>query len=222
MSRRYLRCRMLSRDTETRNDPRHVWVVLLEPTERERPDVQASDPQRFPRGSTPSRRQGKNRDVLTLRFTGDLQAMNAVVLLSLILAFSFVMNASHLTWGLPDLWHPDEVTWRSAQMLLDGTANPKFFKYPTLHLYLVTIFAGLPHFVGARAAGWRSAGELAVAMTPYSRALSAAMGTATVFITYQTAQRLFGRTSGLFAAVILATTAGFIGFSHFATVDLPL
>ncbi len=144
--------------------------------------------------------------------------------LAIILALSFALNTCHASWGLPELWHPDEVTWRSANMLIDRTANPAFFKYPSLHLYLVAALGAPLHAFDRQTSipTKPTASALLPQLTLYARILSALMGTAVILLTYHTALRLFDPTSALFSALILTLTAGFIGFSHFATVDIPL
>ena len=141
-----------------------------------------------------------------------------IAILVFVLSFSLCLNLAYITWGLPGLWHPDEITHRSVGLVVDQTMNPHFFAYPSLHIYLIALLVVLPYsFVQDL-----SLPGLLPDLTLYSRALTAVMGTLTVFVVYLIARRMFDRTAGVLAAMFLAITAGFIGLSHFATTDIPL
>lgn len=147
-----------------------------------------------------------------------------------ILAVNLVLNLLFLDWGLPAVWHPDEVTYHAAEMVKNGTLAPHSFAYPTLHVYTV-LLASAPYLIfhgagdvvqsspSAPQAPESAPPGLRAALTPYARAVSAVMGAATVLLVFLTAWRIFDRTAALLSAWFLAGTAGLVHFSHFATVD---
>ena len=59
-----------------------------------------------------------------------------------------------LSWGLPDLHHPDE-PWilNRALAFAKGDLNPHNFLYPTLYFYVLFAWEGM-FFVVGRLAGW--------------------------------------------------------------------
>ena len=57
--------------------------------------------------------------------------------------------------------------------------------------------------------------------TLIARVTSAVMGTATVWVTYITVNRLYGHRAGWFAAFLLATSYAVIYYSHNANIDVP-
>ena len=61
-----------------------------------------------------------------------------------ILAFSIVINTWGIDWGLPERWHPDELTQRAENMVGGPSLNPHYFAYGSFHYYLIAAFAVLP------------------------------------------------------------------------------
>ena len=61
-----------------------------------------------------------------------------------VLLLSFLLNAWGINWGLPDRWHPDEITDTASDMLARRSLNPHFFAYGPLHYYEVILFANIP------------------------------------------------------------------------------
>lgn len=148
-----------------------------------------------------------------------------------IAAVAFVLSAAGATWGLPGEWHPDEVVRPAMRLLSDRTLEPESFAYPTLHMLVLSGSAAIPdvalhavsNLVGGRAilAGldpgfWDEVPRI----TLFARLVSAALAAATCLVVARIGTRLFGRTTGLAAAGLLALTAGFVGLAHFATVDV--
>lgn len=139
--------------------------------------------------------------------------------LGLVLATGLVLRLVGLDWGLPGdthlySYHPDE--WQMVEgavgLAVRGDANPHFFNYPSLTIYLlwfVTIPArlaslGLPmHYVAARLLG-------------------VVFGLGTIVLVWKIGRRLGGLRLGLVAAGLMAVAPLHVVNSRFATVDGPL
>ncbi len=139
--------------------------------------------------------------------------------LGLVLATGLVLRLLGVAWGLPDnthwySYHPDE--WQMVEgaigLAVRGEANPRFFNYPSLTIYLVWLVTiplrlaglGLPsHYLAARL-------------------LSVVCGVLTIALTARLGQRLGGTRVGLVAAGLLAIAPLHVVNSRFATVDGPL
>ena len=147
-------------------------------------------------------------------------------------ALSLTLNASYANWGLPGSWHPDEVVDEAMRLVAERTLDPNFFQYPSLHIYLVALvivmrvgFMALGNLLSGRSAlanidpgFWELRPDLLLS----ARLLTAAMGAASVWLVYRITREVFDAKTALLAAVLLTLSAGFIGLSHFATVDVPL
>ncbi len=154
-----------------------------------------------------------------------------VYLAYFIAILSFVLSIFYASWGLPGLWHPDEmdIVETSLKMAEKGSFNPHFFAYPSLHIYLIFFFNVLPVKFLSQFSYFESlvdfigiAQDASSQTYLLSRVMSAFMGATTVFIVYKIAVKIFDVKTGLFSALFLAICAGFINLSHFATVDIPL
>jgi len=145
-------------------------------------------------------------------------------LLVLLTALSLASNMALLDWGLPGLWHPDEIVSRSVAMVEKGSLEPKSCADPTWHFYvLIATVVGPVHLV-ERPQGLSDPDvhEAWVArITPFARGLTALLGTGTVLLTWALGRRLFGDNAGLLAGFVLASSPGFATLAHFATVDIP-
>ena len=149
-----------------------------------------------------------------------------------ILLLALALRVWGLGWGLPSAthyfsYHPDESIILGAAMRLNvfqGRMLPHFYNYGSLQLYLVYFANTLAYLFGSSAlvitdfatqhAAW--AHQYLV-----GRWLTVAMGTGTVAVTYALGQRLWGRRTGLLAALILAVMPLHAQHSHWLTVDVP-
>lgn len=137
-----------------------------------------------------------------------------VILLAL-LALSFRLPG--IQWGLPSneqrySFHPDEVdtAGRAAIMVATAGANPHFFRYPSLFIYMV--------------AGplWAVGGEPSLYVAHLVARLIAAMfGVGLAIVTYAFGVRAFGEQLGMIAGMFAACAPLLVMHSHFATVDVP-
>jgi hypothetical protein len=103
--------------------------------------------------------------------------------------------------------------------------NPQFFYYPSLYFYLTGAL-----YVLAAPVWWLLGHGTLLRTTsfvvdpgPYfllGRLLSAAMGTASVYLVYRLGRDAFGRAAGLLAALFLAVAPLHVAYSHMAVTDV--
>lgn len=138
-----------------------------------------------------------------------------------ILALSLFLNVWGITWGLPERWHPDELTQRAENMVGGPSLNPHYFAYGAFHYYVIGAFAVLPIKVPVKLFHLMDYDMQTTVVVTLSRLLSALMGTGIVFFTFLIGERLFDRRSGLFSAALLAVSMILVNLAHFATADVP-
>jgi 4-amino-4-deoxy-L-arabinose transferase-like glycosyltransferase len=141
---------------------------------------------------------------------------------ALVLVAGFALRAWSVSYGLPDLYHPDEprIVERAVRFH-QGDLNPRFFNWPSLYMYLVAGVYGL--VFGASADG--VAGGFArnpAAFYLVGRLLTVLFGTLTLVIVYLTGRIAYGSAVGLLATGLLAVDLLHIRDSHWVTTDVPL
>ena len=115
-----------------------------------------------------------------------------------------------------------EVMLRAVRMMKTGDLNPHFFDYPTLYMYLQAVVATARFLAGAMRGEWASLAQApAEAFYVWGRALTAIMGTATVWILYRVGMR-WDRRTALLAAVMFAVMPLHVRESHFVLTDVPV
>jgi hypothetical protein len=132
------------------------------------------------------------------------------------------LRAWSASYGLPDLYHPDEprIVERAVRFH-QGDLNPRFFNWPSLYMYVVAGAYGL--VFGAAADG--VVGAFARDPAPFylvGRLLTAVFGTATLAVLYVTGRIAYGRTVAILAASLLAVDLLHVRDSHWVTTDVPL
>lgn len=151
----------------------------------------------------------------------------AILLLALI---AFGLRVWGSSWGLPDLYHPDEDKIVSRALSFGkGDFNPHYFGWPSFQMYVMFFIYGC-YFTGGWLLGQFATPEdfiTAFAVDPslfylFGRWLSALLGSLTVGITYVVGHRLYGRQVGLTAAIFLAVNYLHIKDSHYITPDVPV
>jgi 4-amino-4-deoxy-L-arabinose transferase-like glycosyltransferase len=115
-----------------------------------------------------------------------------------------------------------EIMDRAVRMMKTGDLNPHFFDYPTLYIYVQAVVAVVRFLFGAMAGKW---GALAQAQTEdfylWGRAVTAILGTGTVWIVYRVGLRWGSRTA-LLAAALLAVMPMHVRESHYVLTDVPV
>ena len=159
--------------------------------------------------------------------------MRPRIILSIILLLSLFLNIVGITWGLPDRWNVDESVASVLKMAYDKKITPENdITHPTFYYFFLIVFLGFfilllkltgyPLYLAASssAVSWVNFASsdpfLASSLYIIARMLSAILGVATVFTVYLIAKKIYSKKVGLFSALILALSIGFIVDSHYA------
>jgi hypothetical protein len=152
-------------------------------------------------------------------------------LLLLILLVAAVVRFWGVGFGLPHVdCRPDEtLILKIAIGFGSGDLNPHFFRYPTLHIYvlfgLFVCYFLFKMAIGDYVSASDLVAEFGVNPTNFyliSRFLSAILGVATVLVVYKIAKRLFGKPTALVASLFLSLAYLHVRDSHFGVTDVPL
>lgn len=140
------------------------------------------------------------------------------------------LRSWHLDFGLPALNDPDEPIFimTALDMLREGRLNPGWFGHPaTLLFYLLAMVivavAGIGTAVGAWADGpgfvatvFADPGVVVLPM----RAVMAALGVTSVYLTYRLGKSIAGPSTGLIAALMLAVNPLHVELSQVIRTDM--
>lgn len=126
-----------------------------------------------------------------------------------------------ISFGLPDLYRPDEEYLVSRAMGFEQDWNPHFAVYPALQMYVQHAALRAQAWVDDPDADFRSwmRGRSAADAHLSGRAVSAAFGTATIPAIYWAAAPAFGPVAGLTAAAATAFATIHVRESKYATTD---
>jgi 4-amino-4-deoxy-L-arabinose transferase-like glycosyltransferase len=119
---------------------------------------------------------------------------------------------------------PDEpeIMDRAVRMMKTADFNPHFYDYPGLYIYVETAVATGRFLTGAMQGKWSSLGQAQVDdFYLWCRAMTALLGTATVWIVYQAGLR-WGRPTALLATVLVAVMPLHARESHYVLTDVPM
>ena len=143
------------------------------------------------------------------------------------LALALLVAAMLRFWALPQgvpfsvgVDEP-EVMERAVRMMKSGDFNPHFFDYPTLYIYVQALVAVFRFIFGAMRGLWSGLAQAPTAeFYVWGRAVTAILGTATVWIVYRAGMRWGARTA-LLAAVMIAVMPLHVRESHYVLTDVP-
>ena len=147
-----------------------------------------------------------------------------------IAAVGLLLRIWGLEFGLPNTnCRPDEgVLARKALAAAGGEFNPHFFNYPTLHVYLLAGVFGVYYCLGWLLGSFSTTREFLVqyftdpsSIYVIGRAVTVAMGTATILLVHQVGRRLAGIRAGLASAAFVSVAFLHVRDSHYMTVDVP-
>jgi hypothetical protein len=145
-----------------------------------------------------------------------------LVLVVLVMALAAWLRLRGISFGLPAVYNPDEVSIMSrALAFASGDLNPHNFLYPTLYFYLLFGWIGA-YFVAAWTVGAipsLTAFQQSFFLDPSGiyvagRLLSALFGVATVAGVWRLGARLSSATAGLAAAFFLAVSPFAVRDAH--------
>ncbi len=158
----------------------------------------------------------------------DKQQMRAALLV--ILAIGLALRVVGLRYGLPAVYHPDEIAIMArALSFAKGSLNPHNFLYPTFYFYVLFVWVGT--YLGYL---WLTGRAASIAALQYlyftdrtsiytaGRSLGVAAGTATIVVLHWLATRLWDARTGIAAAVFLATAPLHVRDSHYVKHDVPV
>lgn len=135
---------------------------------------------------------------------------SSTLLLALVLAGAAVLRLVGIRYGLPfgGLLNPDElnVVPRAWKMTHGGGANPHWFEWPTLVMYLEAPFQA-----------WQHAPAYLVA-----RVVVVFLGLAGVAVAWWTGRLAYGVPAGLLAAAATAVETTHVAYSRAAVTDVPM
>ncbi|MFW6437892.1 MAG: ArnT family glycosyltransferase [Armatimonadota bacterium] len=151
---------------------------------------------------------------------------------AVVLAVALAVRLIGIGWGLPGethlfSYHPDEFhSLRGALSLALGDANPHFFNYGSLYLYLVAAATAISDpslFAQVQAAspGGALLPEVLREWTFVARIVTVLLSVGTVAVVYATARCIWGHREGLAAGLLLALAPLHVLHSHYGTVDVP-
>jgi 4-amino-4-deoxy-L-arabinose transferase-like glycosyltransferase len=144
--------------------------------------------------------------------------------LASVLAGGAALRFWNLTAGLPYRIGVDEpvIAGRAIQIMKSGDFHPHFFDYAGFYIYVQVLVGCVRFLVGAADGLWRSLDQFwPEHLFLWTRALNAALGTATILVVYRAGLR-WGRWVALLAAGLLAVWPNHVRESHFALTDVPL
>jgi 4-amino-4-deoxy-L-arabinose transferase-like glycosyltransferase len=150
-----------------------------------------------------------------------------VVVLAAVLVLAALLRLKGIAWGLPlSLVNVDESTvLPKAFGVARGGLDPQFFYYPSFFFYLVgaVYLLAAPVLWAVRGVDPLAMASFVTDPTPYfvlGRLVSAAAGTASVYLVYRLGREAFGRPAGLVAALLLAVAPLHVAYSHMAVTDV--
>jgi hypothetical protein len=138
------------------------------------------------------------------------------------LVIGLTLRAWSVSYGLPDLYHPDEprIVERAVRFH-QGDLNPRFFNWPSLYMYVMAGVYGVAFGASPdEVAG--AFGRQPALFYLVGRLVTALFGTATLALLYFTGRIAYGRTVGILAAGLLAVDLLHVRDSHWVTTDVPL
>ena len=144
--------------------------------------------------------------------------------LGIVLIVAGALRFTALGAGIPAAVGVDEpfIMDRAFAMMVTGEFNPGFFEYPSLYMYLQTAVASVRFVVGSLSGEWYRLDQVtSYDFYLWGRALTAALGTLTVLVTWRVGRRL-GPVAGLLAAAWLAVEPQHVLQSHFVLTDIPM
>lgn len=141
----------------------------------------------------------------------------AVLVTAAVLRFWALPNGIPFAVGVDE----PEIVGRAVQMMKSGDLNPHFFDYPGFYIYVQLAVACLHFIVGAMAGWWRTLDAVSPAdFYLWGRAVTAALGVATVYLVFQIGVR-WGARHALLGAALLAVMPNHVRESHFVLTDVP-
>jgi Dolichyl-phosphate-mannose-protein mannosyltransferase len=157
------------------------------------------------------------RVILLLRWVTHKPRFDLVLVLALLLAVLFCLHG--IRWGRVECWNRDQMALRALAGLRPGD-----YSKPPFHTYLNHLLIIEPIKLPLRIAHVPRERQNQVngAVLLGSRLLTLALYLGTILFAYAISLRCYGQVAAQIIALLFATSAGFVAFAHFLTVDLPV
>ena len=155
--------------------------------------------------------------ILLLRWVTHKPRFDLVLALALLLAVLFCLHG--IRWGRVECWNRDQMALRALAGLRPGD-----YSKPPFHTYLNHLLIIEPIKLPLRIAHVPRERQNQVNGTVLlgSRLLTLALYLGTILFAYAISLRCYGQVAAQIIALLFATSAGFVAFAHFLTVDLPV
>jgi len=144
--------------------------------------------------------------------------------LALLIVAALALRVAGTGYGLPLLVNSDEspIAAHAVDMLATGDANPHFFHYPSLYLYMQAGLDAALYGAGRVFGGYTALTDLdGRLMVRAGRIMTAVLGALTVLAAYLIGRTLWGRPEGLAAAALVAASPLHVAHSFQLAVDVP-
>ena len=140
----------------------------------------------------------------------------SAVLVGFILLLGFVLRIIGIRFGLPQAYHNDEwVLVLATKQFFTGDYNPHNFLYPSLLMYIMYGFERIYYLFSNQSVDVSTLYILC-------RITVVLFGIGSIYLTYQLGKQLYGKATGMIAALLLCLSPLHVINSHFATTDVPL
>lgn len=141
----------------------------------------------------------------------------AIVVCAAVLRFWQIGSGVPFSLGVDE----PEIMDRAVRMMKTADFNPHFFDWPSLTMYLQLAVSCVSFLWGSMHGAWNNLDQVSAAnfYLP-GRALTAALGTGTVLVTFFAARR-WGVVTGLVAAGLMAVMPYHVRESHYVLADVP-
>lgn len=141
--------------------------------------------------------------------------------LLVILTIAALFCVHGIDWGSVESWHPDQMAFRSLFVSGEVPLNPAWFHKPPLFTYVNFFLSVAPVTTFGLIFGIPEHDTLPL-MLLLSRAITSLMFLGIIVVSYKIAVCSFGRSTALTIAALLASSAGFVAYSHFLTTEIPV
>src|SRR5215211_850438 len=158
----------------------------------------------------------KLQAILNLRSQQRSISIDKILLAALLICFALSLYGITVKYN-----NPDQMAFQP--LFLEGKLpfNPGWFDKPPFHTYFNYFLSELPISSLSNVFSFSLPTE-EILKTIWSRLLTKFMLLIAIGLIYQITRKSYGRWAARILALIAATTAGFIAYSHFLTVDIPV
>lgn len=151
--------------------------------------------------------------------------------LFIIILAGIIVRITGIDFGLPFLYHNDEpLVVHYALAYSTGDFNPHFFKVPPLLSYMLFFMYGIFYCLGRAVGVFSNVKDFGFLFLNNPTLfyligrlmVGALFGSASIYLIYILAKRVFSKTVGLFSALFLAFNFLHVRNSHYIYFDIPL